>query len=109
MRLAALKNLVSGGAGTDKPEYEKLFNLAEVLAISLIGILVMATKNDELVWEYDGLNVFSAEFNGVNFCWDQPNNEPAYLLIEGTPIQDNGSGAYGFTELSEAIHEQKKD
>ena len=101
MRLATLKNKASDGK--TKPEYAKLFKLAETLTENLVRILVAATESNELVWQYDGLNVFSCEFKGVNFSWDQPNNEPAHLFIEGTSIQDNGSGDYGFTELSHAI------
>lgn len=109
MRLAALKNKVFDGK--NKPEYAKLFKLAETLTENLIRILVTATNANELIWKHEGLKVFSCEFKGVNFCWDQSNNEPPYLFIEGTSIQDNGSGDYGFTELSHAInlqHSNKK-
>ena len=79
MRLATLKNKVSDGK--TKPEYAKLFKLAETLTENLVRILVAATESNELVWQYDGLNVFSCEFKGVSFSWNQPNNEPAHLFI----------------------------
>ena len=97
MRLAALKS-----------EYwnDKVFKLAEDLATSLLGILTVATNKNKLVWERLGCNAFSAEFEGLFLGWDQPNNEPPFLVIASRHLQDNGSGAYGFEELSAAIHNQ---
>ncbi len=82
--------------------------LAEGLATSLLGILAAATNEGELVWRHIGCNVFTAEFKELALIWDQPNNEPASLTIASQwLLQDNGSGAYGFEELSAAIHNQQ--
>ena len=98
MRLAALKRNYGGN---------KIFKLAEDLAISLLGILTVATNENELVWKHLGCNVFSAEFQGLALAWDQPNNEPPSLIIASRHfLQDNGSGAYGFEKLSAAIQNQ---
>ena len=98
MRLAALKH-----SRRDK----KTFELAEGLAVSLLGILTVATNENELIWKHLGCNVFSAKFKGLELSWDQPNNEPASLTIASRYlIQDNGSGAYGFAELGGAIFDQ---
>ncbi len=98
MRLAALK--------CDQKD-NKIFELAETLATSLLGILTVATNKNELVWTHLGFNVFSAEFQGLALAWDRPNNEPPSLIIASRHfLQDNGSGAYGFTELGGAIHNQ---
>ena len=102
MRLAALKNSFKHNFKTDE-----LFKLTEFLTTCLMGILTVATNENELVWKHLGCNAFKTNFKGLELSWDQPNNEPAFLFIASKYcIQDDGSGTYGFYELSNAIHKQ---
>lgn len=101
MRLAAFR---------ESMKEDKLFQLTVLLASSLLGILTVATRKDDLIWQRNRLNEFSAKFFGLKLIWNQPDDLPMFLYIDiggENTIEDNGSGTYGFAELSDAIYTQQ--
>jgi len=87
---------------------DPVFEIAENLASSFIGILIAATDNDELTWQHSGVNRFAAIFHNIKVVCDKAPEDTPFLWIGNYFIQDDGSGAYGFTKLTKALWEQKK-
>jgi hypothetical protein len=87
---------------------DQLFQFTELLSKSFLGILTTATNKGVLRWQHLVRNVFSTKFHGLELAWDQLDDKSYILHIGKDHIEDDGSGAYGFVELSRAILEQKE-
>ena len=93
-----------------KPGHQanRLLQATEHFVTSLLGVLTVATNKDHLVWKCVATNCFISKFEGLELSWDRFNNEPPKLVVGGLCLEDNGSGNYGFTELANAIKNQKQ-